>query len=95
MSASPSPRRGRITLAHSPVGCVAPQPSCVRSAIEVAFKKEGKALTRIVHITASAPENAGAQPSAPSAQPASGANVTNVIDFAANRTADGCGQRER
>jgi len=36
--------------------------------IEVAFKKEGKARTRIVHITASAPENAGAQPSAPSAQ---------------------------
>ena len=62
--------------------------------IEVAFKKEGKARTRIVHIT-TAPENAGAQPSAPSAQPASGANGTNVIDFAASRTADGCGQRER
>src|SRR5436190_19752774 len=50
--------------------------------IEVDFKKEGKARSRIVHITASAPENAGTQPSAPSAQPASGANVTNVIDFA-------------
>jgi hypothetical protein len=36
--------------------------------IEVAFTKEGKARSRIVHITASAPENAGAQPSAPSAQ---------------------------
>ena len=52
--------------------------------IEVAFKKEGRARSRIVHIAASAPENAGAQPSAPSAQPASGANVTNVIDFAAS-----------
>jgi hypothetical protein len=52
--------------------------------IEVAFKKEGKARTRIVHITASAPENAGTRPSAPSAQPASGANGTNVIDFAAD-----------
>ena len=39
--------------------------------IEVAFKKEGRARTRIVHITASAPENAGAQPSAPSARSAS------------------------
>jgi hypothetical protein len=52
--------------------------------IEVAFKKEGRARSRIVHITASAPENAGAQPSAPSAQSASGSNGTNVIDFAAN-----------
>jgi hypothetical protein len=51
--------------------------------IEVGFKKEGRARTRIVHITASAPDNAGAQPSAPSAQPAPGANGTNVIDFAA------------
>jgi hypothetical protein len=50
--------------------------------IEVAFNREGKARTRIVHIT-TAPENAGAQPSAPSAQPASGANGTNVIDLAA------------
>ena len=39
--------------------------------IEVAFKKEGKARTRIVHITASAPEDAGAQPSAPSVPSAS------------------------
>jgi hypothetical protein len=30
------------------------------------------------------PKNAGAQPSAPSAQPASGANGPNVIDFGAN-----------
>jgi hypothetical protein len=52
--------------------------------IEVAFTKEGKARSRIVHITASAPENGGEQPSAPSAQPASGANGTNVIDFVAN-----------
>ena len=51
--------------------------------IEVGFKKEGKARTRIVHIT-TAPENAGSQPSAPSAQPAFGANGTNVIDFAGN-----------
>ena len=39
--------------------------------IEVAFTKEGKARTRIVHITASAPEDAGAQPSAPSVPSAS------------------------
>jgi hypothetical protein len=52
--------------------------------IEVGFKKEGRSRTRIVHITASAPENAGAQRSAPSAQPAFGANGTNVINFAAD-----------
>jgi hypothetical protein len=52
--------------------------------IEVGFKKEGRARTRIVHITASTPAHASALPSAPSAQPASGANVTNVIDFPAN-----------
>jgi hypothetical protein len=52
--------------------------------IEVAFNKEGRARSRIVHITASAPEDAGARPSAPSAQSASGANSTNVIDFTAN-----------
>jgi hypothetical protein len=49
--------------------------------IEVRFEREGRARARIVYITASPPENAGALPSAPSAQPASGANVTNVIDF--------------
>jgi hypothetical protein len=36
--------------------------------IEVAFRKEGKVRTRIVHITASAPESADAQSSASSAQ---------------------------
>jgi hypothetical protein len=39
--------------------------------IEISFTKEGRARTRIIHITTtasqSAPENAGAQPSAPSA----------------------------
>ena len=49
--------------------------------IEVAFNKEGKVRTRIVHIT-TAPENAGAQPSAPSAQSAPGANGTKVMAFA-------------
>ena len=47
--------------------------------IEVAFTKEGKARTRIVHITASAPENAGAQPSAPSAPSASSQKFAQVI----------------
>jgi hypothetical protein len=43
--------------------------------IEVAFKKVGRALARIINITvtppSAAPENAGAQPSAPSASSAS------------------------
>jgi hypothetical protein len=51
--------------------------------IEVAFTKEGKARTRIVHITASATEDAGAQPSAPSAPSASSQKCAHVIDFAA------------
>ena len=51
--------------------------------IEVAFTKEGKARTRIVHISASAPENAGAQPSAPSVPSASSQKFAHVIDFAA------------
>ena len=51
--------------------------------IEVARKKEGKTRTRIIHITSFAPENEGAQPSAPSAQPAPGTNGANVMDFAA------------
>jgi hypothetical protein len=42
--------------------------------IEVAFRKEGRARARIIDITVAppsgAPENAGAQPSAPSASPA-------------------------
>jgi hypothetical protein len=38
--------------------------------IEVTFKKEGRSRTRVIHIVASAPENAGAQPSAPSASSA-------------------------
>ena len=32
MSASPSPRRGRTALAHSPDGFAGPQPSCAKSA---------------------------------------------------------------
>ena len=84
MSASPSPRRGPKTLAHCLDGLRRAATFLRKIGIEVAFKKEGRARSRIVHITASAPENAGAQPSAPSAQPASGANGTNVIDFATN-----------
>ena len=63
--------------------------------IEVAFKKEGKARTRIVHITAPHQKmqvhNRPHRPHSP--RPAQ--NVANVIDFAAKPTADGCGQRER
>ena len=51
--------------------------------IDVAFTKEGKARTRIVHITASAPEDAGAQPSVPSVPSASSQKFARVIDFAA------------
>jgi hypothetical protein len=51
--------------------------------IEVAFTKEGKARTRIVHIIASAPEDAGAQSSAPSVPSASSQKFAQVIDFAA------------
>ena len=56
--------------------------------IEIAFKKEGRARTRIVHITASAPENADAQPSAPSAQSASGAKCAQRHRL---RRLSGCG----
>jgi hypothetical protein len=45
--------------------------------------KEGKARTRIIHITASAPEDEGAQPSAPSVPSASSQKSAHVIDFAA------------
>ncbi len=51
--------------------------------VEVAFRKEGRARTRIVHITASASENAPAQPSAPSAWSAPTAEATPVIEFPA------------
>ena len=53
--------------------------------IDVAFTKEGKARTRIVHITASAPEDAGAQASAPSVPSASSQKFAQVIDFALSR----------
>jgi hypothetical protein len=50
--------------------------------IEVAFKKEGRARTRIIHI-ASAPENADASRSAPSALSATLPKSARAIDFAA------------
>ena len=77
-------KTGPITLVHSPVGCVAPQLSCVRSGSRSPSRRKERRGARIVHITASAPENAGAQPSAPSAPPAS-EKFTHVIDFAASR----------
>jgi hypothetical protein len=49
-----------------------------KTGIEISFTKEGRAKTRIIHITTSAshvaPDNAGAQPSAPSASSAPIAN---------------------
>ena len=51
--------------------------------IEVAFKKEGRARTRIIHIATSGPENAGTQPSVPSALSALPKSAR-AIDFAAN-----------
>jgi hypothetical protein len=50
--------------------------------IEVAFKKEGKARTRIIHIEAAAPENAGASSSAPSAQSATSPKSARAIELA-------------
>ena len=50
--------------------------------IEVAFTKEGKVRTRVVHITAAAAENAGAQPPAQSEPSASSQKCAHVIDFA-------------
>ena len=50
--------------------------------IEVAFKKEGKARTRIIHIEAAAPENGGAAASAPSAQSATSPKSTRAIELA-------------
>lgn len=49
--------------------------------IEVAFKKEGKARTRIIHIEAAAPENAGAAASAPSAQSATSPKTARAIEL--------------
>jgi hypothetical protein len=51
--------------------------------IEIAFRKEGRARTRIIQIAASAPENAAARPSLPSAQSAPSPKATPVIDFPA------------
>jgi hypothetical protein len=53
--------------------------------IEVIFKKEGRARTRIIHLVSSAPENLGPQPSAPSAQSATPPKSTSSIDFQANQ----------
>ena len=83
MSASPSPRPGPIALGRCPAGCVGRRPSCARSGSRSPSTKEGQARTRIIHITASAPENAGAQPSAPSAPSASSQKSTQANDFAA------------
>ena len=71
--------------------------------IEVVFKREGRAHTRIIEITSTqpsaAPENAGAQPSSPSASSARmpKSNLTNGTTAAPPRTAaydaddtDGC-----
>ena len=55
--------------------------------IEIAFKKEGRARTRIIHITATAPsavhENTGARPSEPSAPSASAPKSSTGNGFAA------------
>jgi hypothetical protein len=51
--------------------------------IEVTFKKEGRARTRIIHIEATASENTGAQPSAPSAQSAAPPKRAHANYFAA------------
>jgi hypothetical protein len=49
--------------------------------IEIAFKKEGWARTRLIHIS-SAPENAGAQPSVPSTRSAPSPKATVAYDCA-------------
>ena len=52
--------------------------------IEIAFKKEGRARTRIIHIEATVSENAGVQPSAPSVSSASSPKLASPIHFAAD-----------
>jgi len=51
--------------------------------IEVAFKKEGRARTRIIHIAAFSLENAAPQPSIPSARSEPSPKAAPVIDFPA------------
>ena len=67
--------------------------------IEIGFGREGRARTRTIHITttqtSAAPENAGAQPSAPSASSAPTPKSNPANGFAAQPAADGrqrCGR---